>query len=130
MAYARFSPTSDLYVYPDESGVAINVASRRPVFHPDHPLPETTDGTDDPSALREKYRLLSEAYEYAEFKPIGAGHDGEGHHVSTGEEAARLVAELAETGYQVPDGLVEALREDEDDSPVTEIAEAVGVFRR
>ena len=130
MAYARFSPASDLYVYPDESGVAINVASRRPVFHPDHPLPETTDGTDDPSALREKYRLLSEAYEYAEFEPIGAGHDGENLHSSGGEEAARLITELAEAGYQVPEGLIDALREDEDDSPVTEIAEAVGVFRR
>jgi hypothetical protein len=110
MSYCRWSSDDfqcDVYVYQHTDGyISINVASSRPrLSRRPEPLPEEASGEERAGRFQKIIRLVREADE----EPIGLSRDGEHFAASTPEEAARILRDLAEEGYNVPDRVIEAL---------------------
>ena len=111
MAYCRFSSDnwkSDLYIWMGFHGIEVYVASNRYVFDPKYPLPNF-DEYEDFVQYRWDNR---QALDRAKSIPIQLPYAGETFLYDTGKEAAEFVRELSELGYHVPDGVIEALEEE------------------
>lgn len=114
MAYCRWSTDDflcDLYIWDDVAGhTAVAVASRRVVY--EEPLPEPipwdVERIEEIYARQKVVRDLPQHYEDIELP-----HAGEILCVPTPAAAADLVAELRALGYCCPDGIEQALREEE-----------------
>ncbi len=118
MSYCRFGPGSDLYVYEDVGGgVTIHVARRRHVLPDDMPQNPMLNAmglaTGEMSAedFAEKYRVYSQALSQCALEEIGLSRDGQGFRLDH-QEAADLVLDLIAEGYEVPEDVEPALRED------------------
>lgn len=114
MSYCRFSSDnwrSDLYIWMGESGIEGSIANNRYHFSPNFPMPEfnVLDKDFDFEAYNKGYKL---AMEHKIIKDIDLPYAGEYFSHYTGKEAAEFVRELSELGYHVPDGVIEALEEE------------------
>jgi len=113
MSYCRWSSNDhqcDLYVYDSPGGVTIHVASNR--YGLARPLPQWVSPLDDPLGFFERHHVVARILDESDLVPIGGPHDGQTFIAGDGHDAAEIVAMLAGQGYQMPAGVVEALRRD------------------
>ena len=115
MSYCRFSSDnwrSDVYAYADVSGgYTTHVASNRVIG--DVP---TLPRFDNRSFL-EAYRRQMDFLRDAKREPIGGPYDGDSFNDEGLEEFLARLLSLREAGYYVPDGAIEAVREEIADAP-------------
>jgi hypothetical protein len=110
----------DLYIYADVSGgYTCHVASSRRVFPPDmepYGLEWLMDNLTDDNAkeLTDKFNAWMRRLSELPCVPIELDHAGETFNLPTGREMAQLVRELRALGYICPEGLEEALEEEDD----------------
>jgi hypothetical protein len=119
MSYCRFSSDdwrSDLYVYQCSLGWQIDIAGSR---HDPMPPRITADKTDPDEWLRQ-YNAQRTAMDKAGRAYIDLPHAGGDFLCGTPGDCADTVAMLKELGYNVPDGVIEALREEQSDADARE----------
>ena len=118
MSYCRFSDDDyacDVYVYADvNGGITIHVASNRLIFT--EPLPPKISFEQDPEGYYSRMRAVSIQVFNAAFEPIDLGYDGPRSINLDSKEAAEFLEKLIALGYRVPKGVVEALREPDNDA--------------
>lgn len=113
MSYCRWSHGSDVYVYEDVSGGwTTHVAGCR--HSNPAPYPQVPDGwwlmpTDEALAL---YRDQQAWYKAASTVPIGLAMDGQSFNDDTPGECADRLEELKGMGYEVPQCVIDSLREE------------------
>ena|SRR6478752_3658803 len=116
MSYCRWSSddfASDLYIYESAEGFVIHVASSRHVVDRSGLPPVVEFG--DPGwaeAWAERGMAVMELVKDAPLEKIDLPQAGESFTFDDAIEAADKVVELKALGYHVPDGVVEALREE------------------
>ena len=117
MSYARWNTGSDVYVYEHcDGGWRTHVASARHVGQT--PFPELPPEwwllpVDEVMAQHKQQQAW---YQMATTAPIGLPHDGKDYLDETPGECADRLEWLRAEGYQVPQGAIEALR-DEQNTP-------------
>jgi hypothetical protein len=131
MSYCRWSSDAygcDVYVYEDVSGgYTCHVAGRRIINRheaPDCPsildFPRDKDGKIDDESLSMFMRSHTAYMEWLREKairePIGLEHDGKSFNVETPGMMAAHLYELKELGYAVPDYVIQALWEEENEA--------------
>lgn len=118
VSYCRFSSDnfkSDLYIYEGYDGYSVNVASRK-IVQELPPLDFRYDDKDGWKYLFESMKKQDEALETCTRVDIGLPYDGKSFSVDTAKECVDLVKHLVEIGYRVPNGVIEALEEEIDES--------------
>lgn len=115
MSYARWSEHSDVYVYDSgESEFTIHVAARRWVWSGQAPVVPPYDPS-DPAALKEwlardtEVRSMVGDPEYGTWQAVPAPHAGQSYFIESAQEVVEMLAEMAQAGVVVPDGLVDKL---------------------
>lgn len=120
MSYCRFSSDDhacDVYVYGNMwGGITIHVASYRIV--PIRPLPPKLgkwwlDGLAGIDAFVARNDEVHDIIAKSPKDKISLPHAGQTFDLPTPKEAAEALEELRTLGYRIPDGVIEALREEE-----------------
>ena len=107
MSYCRWSSDDfqcDIYCYEGYGGYVIHVATHRHVFAGPLPPPAET-----PEEWVERHLKVMSMLEDATKEPIGLQHDGNAFHYETPAEAADALMRLRGSGYNVPQGAIDAL---------------------
>ena len=117
MSYCRWSSDdfeSDLYIYESIEGFQVHVASNRHNIDRSGLPPVKELGEEGwIEAWLARHAAVQELVSDAPLEKIDLPQAGGSfRHFDTGWEAADKVAELAALGFHVPDGVVEALREE------------------
>lgn len=133
MSYCRFSSndwSSDVYVYEShEHRFVVHVAGMRYQYDgelpPEIELPDATSPAyaNIPKEERlklfepwvERHNLVMKLMREAEMVPINGGFDGEYFEADSPGGAADYLEKLEAAGYNVPDGVIGALREENGD---------------
>lgn len=121
MSYCRWSSNDfdcDLYIYEscDDEWV-IHVAGRRPLIDRST-LPPKVHPSEDVEGRFARHRAVMDLLEADhDWENIALPYVGETLRLETAAECADKVEELIALGYHVPDGVVEALREDAEAAP-------------
>lgn len=111
MALCRFSHYQcDLYIYESRYGIECHVAASRHVNEPE-PIP-TSLLLEDPAEFHRLYVEQLDLIETLETESIDLPHAGESHTFGEWSELLEFVTELKESGYQVPDWVIEAIHEE------------------
>jgi hypothetical protein len=120
MSYCRWSSDgmkSDVYVYASvDNNWTIHVAGRKKVgldTLPPDPYNLLFSKKIAPSEFTEIYKVWSKAYDLLEFKDHTMPHAGESFHVDSPGECADIIIRLRSIGYHVPEGVIEALQEEQ-----------------
>jgi hypothetical protein len=121
MSYCRWSSDDfqcDVYVYESAHGWETHVAGQRPVLDvaalPPAPS-RTPDGQFDVAAWMVRHHAVMAQLDGCERRPIGLPHDGESFTDATPGECADRLEALRALGYNVPQGAIDALREEAED---------------
>lgn len=114
MSYCRFSTNDylcDVYAYDDcAGGITIHIAGTRYVF--DQPLPEHVHfDAQNLTAWMERHNKVLAMIETATREKISLKHAGESFYGLDAESAAAMMEELRDIGYRFPDGVIEDMRE-------------------
>jgi len=121
MSFCRWSSDnfkSDLYIYESYDGYSVNVASRKiveelpPLYEPDY----YNINEEEVRKLSESMKAQDDAIDICTRVDIGLPYDGKSFSLDTAQECVDLVKHLIEIGYRVPDGVIEALEEEIDES--------------
>jgi hypothetical protein len=118
MSYCRWSSAdfkSDFYVYAHVDGSwTIHMARNRVVGDcPPILWPADPKDAGQVEAWAASHKAQSAFLAAAEHAQIGLPHDGETFKLTTPGECADKCAELAALGYMLPNGVIEALREEQ-----------------
>lgn len=122
MSYCRFSSDdfrSDVYCYESATGFIIHVASNRYTPFPEMPEPVPLTHENVQQYL-ERHKRVRAILDGSPRESIGLSHDGDTLEYDTPGEAADALQRLKDEGYWVPDGTIDALREEEADRLLTE----------
>lgn len=110
MSYARFSHSSDVYVYVSwDGGWQIHVAKYRYVNTEPFPTMDGIHPTDTQSYNR-RYLEQKTWLESATIEPIGLPYDGESYVEKSPGAAADRLEELRSAGYMVQQYAIDLLR--------------------
>lgn len=116
MSYCRWSSddfASDLYIYESVDGFVIHVANSRHIVDRSG-LPPIVEMGDEAwvDSWVARNAAVMELVKDAPLEKIDLPQAGESFYLGDAVEAADKVVELIALGYHVPDGVVEALREE------------------
>jgi len=119
MAYARFSSDgwrSDVYVYEDDAGLFNVYVAQDRIVVPDGVWPPSIKDYDDMDKFSaDMVAYMSMAHDF-ERKRKTEPFSGENFIFGAPGECADFLEELASVGHYIPDGVIESLREEEDES--------------
>ena len=113
MSICRFSSDgwkSDVYIYYAQYGIQIEVASNKTVFDSKFPFPEFIEF--DKNTYMDHLNARQIALDNSQTVAIDLPFAGSGHSFDSEEEAIVFVKELIDLGYHVPDGVIDALKEE------------------
>ncbi|MGC0251229.1 hypothetical protein [Pseudactinotalea sp. Z1748] len=114
MSYCRWSTDDfhcDIYAYPSREGITIHVAARRAHFTA--PLPDPVPLTPATAfEWAERNATVSAMLHEAEREWIDLPHAGRTITEPGPAQAAQRLRELADLGYRVPQGAIQALDEE------------------
>lgn len=118
MSYSRWSTNDfqcDVYVYANVNGCwTIHVAGNRIVYKA--PLPDPVPFDRDHSVeWFDRYRQVMAMVDNAERAPIDLPHAGDSFDEPTPGACADRLAELKKLGYNMPDDVIPALRQEQEE---------------
>jgi hypothetical protein len=123
MSFCRFSTDDfqcDVYVYADVvGGFTTHVAKTRPFLDRELPAKVPLENINE---YMERHKKVKEWLDTAERRPIGLSRDGMTFSDKTAAEAAGRLQSLKEEGYNVPQYVIDALREYDENEDQTDMA--------
>lgn len=104
----------DLYIYESAQGIECHVAANRRVDEPKEPDWPICRSDDDEAVAQyfADYREFMSNLEACEIVKIGLPYDGDWRTFAEWSELLEYVLMLKETGYWVPDWVIESIREE------------------
>ncbi len=113
MSYCRWSSDDfqcDVYCYESSSGYVTHVAGNKPVFKTE--LPPRVSVDKNTGAWLARHEKISKMLEEAEAVPIGLPYDGKYFCDRDIDDFLNTLLMLKKAGYNVPDWVIEGVREE------------------
>ena len=115
MALCRFSDYQcDLYIYESEQGIECHIAYRRRVNEPKPPVMPIGKDADNPlwNTFWANYEAYHDKLDECALVEIRLPYAGESRTFGEWGQLLEFVTELKELGYEVPDWVIEEIKEE------------------